>query len=407
MDPTPAELRRARIGVFGCFATSGFVMGAWPAAYPAIESRLDLGEARLGTVLLLVELACLASMIASGRLSDRFSSRAVIRYGGTAAQALLVVPAIAPSYATLLGCAVIYGLGIGFVEVSMNAQAVELERRYGRPIVSSFHGFWALGGAAAGALAVFLFSLGVEYQALLVGTGVAAAVVFAGFTVPLLGPPPAETAHADGDGRPARLGAILLAGAAAIVFSAAFVEAGAADWANLHSARVLHADESLAPLSYTVYLVAMTVFRLLGDPIRGRLGPRRSLMLAGAFTLAGYALVLASAAAGGLTLAWTGWILAGIGSAVLIPVMYSALGAAGGTSSNLAFMTMCGSAAYLLCPAIVGYLAEATSLTVGLIVPTALAVVIALAGPVAVGRLLGHRRSRPEPVSAAALGDGV
>ncbi|GAB3661410.1 hypothetical protein [Glycomyces tarimensis] len=62
---------------------------------------------------------------------------------------------------------------------------------------------------------------------------------------------------------------------------------------------------------------------------------------------------------------------------------------------------------FLLCPASVGYLAEATSLTVGLIVPTALAVVIALAGPIAIGRLLGHRASLPEPVDAGSRTGGV
>ncbi|MCH7231929.1 MFS transporter [Glycomyces sp. L485] len=399
---TPVRLRRARIGVFGCFATSGFVMGAWPAAYPSIEARLDLGEARFGAVLLVVEIACLAAMVAAGRLCDKVSSRTVIRYGGTTAQALLFVPALAPSYETLLACAVVYGIGLGFVEVSMQAQSVELERRYGRPIVSSFHGFWSLGGAAAGALAILVFSLGVDYRALLTGTAVAAAIVFACFTIPLLEAPEPIANGTHLDGRPVRIGLILLAGSAAIVFSAAFVEAGAADWANLHAARVLGAADSHAPLSYTVFLVAMTVLRLVGDPIRGRLGPQRSLLLAGALALTGYLLVIASASFGGLALSWTGWALAGIGSAVLMPVMFSAIGAAGGTGSDLAAMSMCGSAAYLLCPAVVGLLAEATGLTVALIVPTALAVAIALAGPIAVTRLLGHRASPPEPVGAAA-----
>src|SRR5690606_8126608 len=124
----------ARTGVFGCFAVAGFVMGAWPAAYPSIEARLDLGEARLGTVLLVVEITCLASMVAAGKLADRYSSRTVVRYGGTAAQALLLVPALAPGYETLLVGAAVYGLGVGFVEVAIDAQSVELERRYGRPI---------------------------------------------------------------------------------------------------------------------------------------------------------------------------------------------------------------------------------------------------------------------------------
>lgn len=400
MHPTATRLRRARLGAFGCYGTSGFVMGAWPAAYPSIERHLDLGEARLGIMLLMVELACLAAMVVAGRMCDRYSSRAVTRIGGTAAQALLVIPALAPSYASLIVGAVLYGIGVGFVEVGMNANAIELERHYGRPVISSFHGFWSLGGAAAGALTVLGLSLGLGYQAMLIAAAVAATAAFALSTVPLLeAPVPAANAHADG--RPIRLGMLLLAGAAVVIFSAAFVEAGAADWANLHAANVLDADGALAPLSYTLFLVATTVFRLFGDPIRARLGPRRSLIWSGSLSLTGYLLVLASAWSGGLALAWTGWALVGIGSAVLVPVMFSAMGNAGGTASNLAAMSMCGSAAYLICPGVVGYLAETTNLTAGLVVPTALAVVIVLAGPVAVARL-GRHASRSEPVAAAA-----
>jgi hypothetical protein len=45
------------------------------------------------------------------------------------------------------------------LDVSMNAQAVAVEERYRRPIMSSFHGLWSVGGvvgavAASGAMAM-------------------------------------------------------------------------------------------------------------------------------------------------------------------------------------------------------------------------------------------------------------
>ncbi|TDB74284.1 MFS transporter [Micromonospora sp. KC723] len=403
MNPDSTALRRARVGLFGTFATSGFVMGAWAAALPSVDRRLGLGEARLGTLLLLIQVVGLVTMLAAGKLAARTTTRGLLRWTGPATQLVLVAPALAPSYETLLVCGAIYGVGVGFVEVGLNAHSVELERYYQRPVVSSFHGFWSLGGAAAGALTSLGLTLGLGNQAMLVITALACTVVFAACTRPLL-PPPPQAADGDSGGapaRPARIGVTVLGAMFVLGLGGHLIESGAIDWANLHAARVLQADEALAPLSYTVFACAMTVFRLLGDPIRARLGPGRTLLGAGTLATAGYTLVLLAGAAGGLPLAWAGWILAGSGIALVVPVLFSAVGEAGGSPSNIALISISGSTGLLLGPAAIGYLAEATDLTVGLMVPAALAVFITLVGPVTMRRLLPDRSpERTVPVAA-------
>ncbi|MCH7231928.1 MFS transporter [Glycomyces sp. L485] len=391
MNPDTTTLRRARVGVFGAFATSGFVMGAWAAALPSVDARLGLGEARLGTVLLLVQIIGLATMVLAGRLADRHTTRNVLRWTGPASQLLLVAPALAPDFAALLICGALYGVGVGFTEVGLNAHSVELERYYRRPVISSFHGFWSLGGALAGALTALGLTLGLGSQSMLIVAAVVAAAAFALCTRPLL-PPPGQNAGGSG-GAPApavSIGAILLAAMFLLGLGGHLIESGAIDWANLHAARVLDADDALAPLSYTVFACAMTVFRLLGDPIRGRLGPGRTLVWAGWAATLGYALVLASGSFGGIALAWTGWILAGCGIAIMVPVLFSAIGEAGGSPSNIALISMSGSTGLLLGPAAIGYIAEATGLTGGLMVPALLAAFIAIAGPITLRRLLNR-----------------
>ncbi|GAB4006725.1 hypothetical protein GCM10029992_58440 [Glycomyces albus] len=203
MTPDPHTLRRARIGVFGTFATSGFVMGAWAAALPAVDARLGLGEARLGTTLLLIQVVGLVTMFAAGRLADRCTTRSLLRWTGPFTQLVLLAPALAPSFETLLIGAAVYGVGVGFVEVGMNAHSVELERYYKRPIVSSFHGFWSLGGAVAGALTSLGLSAGLGSQTMLVITALASTAVFAYFTRPLL-PPPGQAIGGSGGAPPIR-----------------------------------------------------------------------------------------------------------------------------------------------------------------------------------------------------------
>ncbi len=404
MNPDTTSLRRARIGVFGCFATSGFVMGAWAAALPSVDARLDLGEARLGTTLLVIQVVGLGTMFLSGKVADRITTRNLLRWIGPFTQLALIAPAVAPTYETLLIAAAVYGIGVSFVEVGTNAHSVELERYYGRPILSSFHGFWSLGGALAGALTSFGLTVGLGSQTMLVVAGLACTAAFAAFARPLL-PPPGQ-AGGTGGGTPrraARLGMGLLAALFALGLAGHLIESGAIDWANLHAARVLDADEALAPLSYTVFGCAMTVLRLAGDPIRSRLGPGPTMFWAGTAATAGYALVLASAATGGLPLAWAGWVLAGCGIAIIVPVLFSAIGEAGGTPSDIALISMSGGAGLLLGPAAIGYLAEGTNLTVGLLVPAALSVFTLAAGPLTMRRLLRRRPAEDRaPETAAA-----
>ncbi|HLU28905.1 MAG TPA: MFS transporter, partial [Glycomyces sp.] len=312
-----------------------------------------------------------------------------------------LAPALAPTYETLLVCAALYGVGVGFVEVGLNAHSVELERHYRRPIVSSFHGFWSLGGAVAGALTSLGLTLGLGSQGMLVVAALVCTAAFALFTRPLLPPPNSANGGDGAAASPARIGALVLAAMFVLGLAGHLIESGAIDWANIHAARVLEADDALAPLSYTVFACAMTVFRLLGDPIRSRLGPGPTLLCAGAAATAGYALVLASGAGGGLPLAWTGWILAGCGIAVIVPVLFSAIGEAGGSPSEISLVSISGSTGLLLGPAAIGYIAEGTTLTVGLLVPAVLSVVILLAGPITMRRLL-HRPAPEREAEAAA-----
>ncbi|ADD42755.1 MFS transporter [Stackebrandtia nassauensis] len=400
-------LVRARVGVFGYFATSGFVMGTWAAGLPAVDERLHLGPGRLGTALLLIAGGALVSMLVVGRVSDRFTSRVVARISGPVAALLLLGPVLAPSYSWLLICSAVYGISVGFIEVSMNVNSIEVEVRYGRPIVSAFHGLWSLGGAAGGALTTAGLHAHLDPQAMLIGFILLSTVAFGYFGRMLLPPPsrpepdPATAGAKPGRGLGIGMGIVLLLGI--VAFGGHLAEGAAIDWAAIHARRVLDTPLSNAPIAYTVFGTAMTLVRLAGDPIRSRLGPGRTLLLAGVLSTAGYGLVLLSPVAGGagLVVACVGWALTGMGLATVVPVVFSAIGAAhGAVGKALSLVTVFGSAGLLVGPAVIGHLAEATSLPTALIVPAVLAAVVALAGPSAIKALGLGRTTRPaEPVA--------
>lgn len=418
--PDPVA-RRARAGVFGFFFLNGFIMGAFAAGLPGLDDRLGLGPARLGSVLLLVSCGALASMLVAGRLVDRWSSARICRVTGPVSAIVLLGPAVASSYHALALLAVVYGLGVGVMEVAMNVHSVEVEHRYGRPIVSAFHGVWSLGGAAAGALTAAALAAGVDGRfvllALALGVpfgfltaarallppGPVPASVPASVPVPAPDVPAAPAApHApQGSGR-FRWSLVALLGA--VAFSGHLSEGAAMDWAAVHARWVLDADPALAPLAYTVFSVAMTTVRLLGDPLRARLGPVRTIRCAGAFATTGYLLILAAPLTGDavrLAVAWSGWALAGVGLATVVPVIFSAVGAAGGSMGRaLSLVTAFGYTGLLLGPAVLGYVAEHASLSTALVIPTVLAATVALVGAPAIRGLTAHDGPREAPPSS-------
>ncbi|MGV9378268.1 MFS transporter [Nonomuraea sp. NPDC003707] len=402
MNKSLIDARRARAGVFGFFFLAGFVMGLWAAGLPSLNDRLGLGPARLGSVLLLISGGALVSMLVAGPLVDRWSSRRVCWFAGPFSGLVLLGPALASSYWALAALAVLFGIGLGVTEVAMNAHSVEVERRYGRPIISAFHGTWSLGGAAGGGLTSLALQTGVDAQWLLIVAALVVPLLYVPAARLLLPDPPAHTTASEtgaSSGSSLGWGLIALLGLAA--FAAHLSEGAAIDWAALHARWVLDTDPAMAPLAYTIFSVAMTTVRLLGDPIRARLGSVRTIQLAGVFATAGYILVLVSPVAGGalqIVCAWTGWALAGVGLATVIPVLFSAVGAAGGRVGRaLAMVTAFGYSGLLLGPAVLGYVAEASSLPVALIIPAVLAAVVALSGAPAIRTLTHLPTSTPSP----------
>ncbi|MEV0826127.1 MFS transporter [Nonomuraea rubra] len=410
MNKTPIEAKRARVGVFGFFFLAGFVMGLWAAGLPSLNDRLELGPARLGSVLLLISGGALVSMLVAGPLVDRWTSRRVCWFAGPFSGVVLLGPALAPSYWSLAVLAVVFGIGLGVTEVAMNAHSVEVERRYGRPIISAFHGVWSLGGAAGGGLTSLALQNEVNAQLLLIVAAVVVPFLYLPAAYLLMPDPPAaasSSAEPSADGSSLRWGLIALLGLAA--FAGHLSEGAAIDWAALHARWVLETDPAMAPLAYTIFSVAMTTFRLLGDPIRGRLGSVRTIQLAGVFATLGYVLVLGAPYVGEslrVVCAWTGWALAGVGLATVVPVLFSAVGAAGGRVGRaLAMVTAFGYSGLLLGPAVLGFVAEHASLQVALVIPAVLAAVVTLTGSPAIRSLLRLSAAPAVVLSAARPGD--
>ncbi|NUB45969.1 MFS transporter [Fertoebacter nigrum] len=338
------------------FLANGFVVGSWSPHIPGVAQRLELSEFALGLLILCFGLGAIAAMTVSGQMVARFGSRrTLLLFALPVIAALPLVLAVANVWLAALALA-IFGGAVGGMDVAMNANVVLLEKRLGRAIMSSSHGFWSLGGFAGGALGgVLIERVGLYPHALAVAV-LAALVV--GLAYPMVmddhGSTPSAVARPAGhsQGRLPRRAAIYVIGAMAMLCLCA--EGAILSWSALFLQKAMLADTATAGFAFAGFSGAMAVTRFLGDSLRNRLGAVATFRLSG--LIAGLALAVAGLA----TEPWVAivaFFASGIGIANMVPILFSSAGNQPGIDAGVAMsvVTTMGHSGLLLAPSIIGF----------------------------------------------------
>lgn len=365
-----------RAAVTAVFALNGALFASIFSRLPAIRDDLGLSEGRLGLALGCSMVALLVAQPLAGALTTRTGTRALVVLGALGYSAAVALVGAAGSFGVLCLAFLVTGLCNGVLDVSMNLNGLEVERRLRRPVLSTLHAafsFGALAGAAAGA---GLAAADVSHGAHLAGAAVAGIVAVA-----VLGPRLATDRPEPGAGRPPAFArpTRALAAVGALAFCVLLAEGSMTDWGAVYLADEAGASDAVAGAGLALFSGAMGVGRLAGDRAALAVGARR-LVLGGASAGAvGLGLALATAATAPVL---AGMVVMGLGVAALFPV---ALRAAGDGPSVAAVSTV-GYVAFLTGPPLIGALAELVGLRAALLAPLVLLGVAAALSPAAAGR---------------------
>lgn len=351
------QARRARWAVAAMFGANGFVMGAWAPQIPLLLPRHDITESVLGLLILVLGLGAVGAMLFAGRLITRFGSAPVLRVFSMSVIPVLPIVVFAPNLWVLTPAMALFGAMAGCMDVAMNAQAVQIERRLHRAIMSSSHGFWSLGGFVGGAAGAFVLTrIGAELQSLGVAA-VAAALVFGAMPFLIADAPHEDMKAAEGEHHPLlpRDAGLWILGAMAL-FSMV-PEGSVLDWGALYLSKEMGADLGTAGLAFACFAGAMAVMRFLGDSVRNRFGAVRTMRASGLIAAAG---LLGGAVAPGPAFAILSFAVAGLGVANMVPILFSAAGNHPGhaAGTGIAAVTMVGYAGILVAPSTIGFVAE-------------------------------------------------
>lgn len=354
------------------FLAAGLGIGAWASSLPLLASGVGLDKGQLGLVLLCFALGAIVLMMTIGRYIDRVISNQTLSLCGGAVfgATFLAIPFIENPVA-LGGAVVVAGAAFGTLDVAMNTGAARIEQETGRHLMSSFHAVFSVGNLVGALLVGQLIGYG---GGLLVCLGIAGLLVLSfSFVSRLIAGRVEHSAVSFGVGRSepaAGLGAaqralILLLGA--IGFLAMLAEGGVMDWTAIYMIDVLGRPESHGAYAFAAFAAAMAVGRFAGDGLARRLGHGIIIRAGGLVCAVAIAILLFVDHA---FLSFASLALCGFGVANMVPAVFASAGRVGGRAAGraISIVTTMGYTGLLLGPAVLGFLAQATTLVVSFVV---------------------------------------
>ena len=393
-DALGAGPARARRAVSLIFLLNGAVIASWLPHIPDLKSRLLLDDGGLGLLLLAMAAGAILALPIAGWLVATLGSRVVTSASAAALSAAVVLPVLTPGVASSAAVLALLGACNGSLDVAMNAHGVLVEHAYRRPIMSSFHALFSLGGLLGAGAASLALAAGTSASTHLIIVAVLSLIAVWRVAKYLLPTPPARTSSSAVFAVPPAA----LLGLGLLTFCALLAEGAVGDWSAVYLRESLGTMASTAAMGFAVFSLSMALGRFAGDRLARRMGPVRLLRLSASLATGGLAASLLSRQP---AIALLGFAVVGLGVANLIPILFSAAGRTHGVPAGTAIAAVAttGYFGFLAGPPLIGLAADAVGLS------AALAIVCAACAVVAVGASVLSPR-RPIPLEREHSGGG-
>ncbi len=283
---------------------------------PFAKARMAMDDGVLGLLLLSLGIGSILAMPLAGALAARLGRRRVIIVSALLMCLTLLLLASASNMPLLIAALLFFGASLGAIDVSMNIQAIIIERERGRPTMSGFHGLFSLGGIVGAAGVTALLGAGASPLTAILVVVIGIAVALATATPHLI----RYDGGSNGTVYAVPRGVVFFIGALCFIL---FLTKGAVlDWSAVFLTSVRNVDASYAGLGYAAFASTMTIGRLSGDKIVQRFGNTKILAFGGICAATGFALTLVPI----WPVALLGFALVGVGCSNIIPVLFTSAG---------------------------------------------------------------------------------
>lgn len=358
MTASPSDQRALR-AVAVQFFVNGVVVASYVPRLPEIRDEIGVGLATIGLILAVASSAGVVGSLAVGPIVERFGTKRSMIGGAACLVGFLPLISFAGSAVALLLVLAAISASDVVTDVAMNIQGSRLSARRHTPVMNRLHAAWSVGTVIGGGTSAILAEAGVALRTHLFVAAAVLAVTLA-YVAPGLLPTDADEHDSNDRGTSpvprALIGTFFVFGAAAIV-----PELISSDWSAFRLTDDLDASPGIAGAAYVSFTVGMVVGRLFGDHLATAVGNEAMLRLSGAVATLG---ILLGTLVPTVSIAFVGFVIAGMGVSVMFPHLYDAAARAPRPGPCLGALTAGSRVALLGAPLLVGVLAD-TSLSVG------------------------------------------
>lgn len=350
------------------FVLIGMLYGVFVSRLPAVKMQAGLDDAQVGFILLALSCGAVSAFMSIGIILRRFETRKIIVAYEWLLPATMVLFGFLDFFWGLVAVAAAIGFMIGAYDVTMNAQAILLEKQTKRRYLSGMHAFYSVGGflgAGFGAACAALTMNAWQTFAAFLVVGYAL-ILWAGKG---LLPDEASQPEQAGDGAKKSSSIPLFTFVCGFFALCAYVVEGTVgEWGGIYLVTEKGADEATAGLTYGLFSVTVAAFRLFGDKLRQRHSDFTIFGLGSLFAVIGMSIVLLS------THPWvslSGYVLLGVGLFPTVPIALSRAASQDGITASKAsaVVSFMGYTGLLVVPPVLGTVAKAYSLGTALIIP--------------------------------------
>jgi len=381
----PAARERARYATMAVFFIAGLLYASWGVHVPTVRDKFTLSPGMLSFALLAVAGGSIFAMLTTGSWIARAGTRAACLAGGITMTVCCALILLAPYYWLLLIVLAVFGFGMATLDVAMNAEASAVEQALARPIMSSLHGMFSIGGMAGAAAGGALLAHGMSPAMHLALASVASLVVLLVSMPAVLPHVPHHDTHAKASSSNRwRSSALWALGGLALI--ALIAEGAMYDWATVYMRDVVLATPAVSSAAYAAFTGGMAAGRFAGDFVRARFGAPQLVFGSAALAFVG---MIAALVLPDTIVTMTGFTLMGLGLANMMPVLFAAAARVKGVTAAEGLAQVAGLAYFglLLGPVLIGGVAQVSTLPIGLSVVAACTALIALVGPRILRRL--------------------
>lgn len=350
-----------RCSVASFYFISGLVFASWASRIPDVKNNLGMNDAVLGGVLFFIPMGQMSAMALSGWLVSKYGSKRAMLCASIFYPTVLMFLGLSSSVWALSACLFMFGMAANLFNISVNTQAVGVERLYGTSIMASFHGLWSLAGFIGGVISSLMVAAYIDPFPHFCIIFLLSLVII--FTMKGSALPRDKQRKKSNNQKkktftpPSRY--ILVLGFMA--FGSMVCEGTMFDWSSIYFEDVIQPSKNLVRLGYIAAMFSMAGGRFIADRFIIRFGVANVLKVSGTIIFLG--LVTATVFPHIIT-ATIGFLLLGLGVSSVVPITYSLAGKSKVMSPGVAIATVStiGFLGFLLGPPVIGFVAHGIGL---------------------------------------------